>query len=1179
MRTIIFIILILIFITSINFTVVNSQTPSAEDPIFSHNSGFYSGSIQITLSVLSPGAIIHYTLDSSDPMEASPIYAGPIEINQTTVVRARTFQPGFNPGNIKSHTYILNQDFSIPALSIITDPTNIWGDSGIYSNYDIRGDEWERPATIEFFESDGSLQFSSDLGLRIHGGTSRVFEKKSFRYYFRSEYGQSRLRYQLFKPKDITEFKRFVSSASFQDAPGNSAYGSGTLLRDAVMHEIGRRIEKDIALGTRPVALFLLGKPWGIYNAIERIDRHFVEINFGINDCDIIENLSEAREGTMDRWNEMIGFFESSDLSLPHNYEIARSYIDIQNFTRYYLVEIYGGNMDWPDYNNFAFSGRNHGDKWKWVLWDLDNAFAYISANNFALATDDTIRGTVILRKLLENDQYRVYFLNECADIFNTTMKPENVKTIIDSLAAVIRNDIGFEVERWGGTIEEWENSVQFLKNFASYRLDRLWQYILGGLDVEQKYLLTLQTPEGGKGTVRLNSLFIGQFPWEGYYPGEIPIELEAIPKPGFKFKRWSDPALPSEKTVTLIIKTDYLIYPVFEPDNQKATIVINEINYNSAANFDPEDWVELYNPSGATIDLSDWHLKDDDDTHDFEFPGGTMIEPHGFLVVSRNQAAFHNLFPVVNNCFGDFGFGLGGSGDAVRIYNSSYVLIDSVTYDDKAPWPIEADGNGATLELIDPALDNTLPETWRASKGHGSPAKPNLSIPQLTGFVVKDSSGSTKFTNSREVLIEMTDSDNDGKIIEWLINENSNPPDPGDFVLVNRPTNYYIQSPEGAVTIYGWVLDDENQVSFMTDSSHTKITLDLTNPNVSLNVVDSTQLQINYCEPVVGAADAGNYEIIPSLDSITVTNQSENRYQLITLKEQNPGLAYQLIISNVTDSAGNSLEKSHLFFTGYGSVTEPLKLKLIKGSQCEPGNGWENAVDGDIDGADGTVRANGKPCFAIFAFSDEGLYLIHKFRLITDSGIGSADFWARQFQIEVSTTDLNPQNFVSVLNAEQKGGDWEEFPIAPIDARYIKFNVIQPDSGWRQVAEFEAWGKDSTVISAVDESVLNTGSYYDSNYDFQDGTKIVFSNFPNPFNERTNIIYKLSSPSHLRITVYNIIGEEVNMLVDNWKTTGIHQVSWDGRDAGNMIVPSGIYLLRVSSDKFNQTRKVILMK
>ncbi|UCE04779.1 MAG: CotH kinase family protein, partial [bacterium] len=1013
-------------------------------------------------------------------------------------------------------------------------------------------------------------------------------KKKSFRYYFRSEYGQSKLNYQLFKPKDVHEFKRFVTLASFQDAPGHNAYGSGTLLRDAVLHEISRRIEKDISLGTRPVALYLAGRPWGIYNAIERIDNHLLKINFGIDDCDIIENYSEAREGTMDRWNELISFFESSDLRLHQNYERATSCIDIQNFTRYHIVEIYGGNMDWPDNNNIAYCGRNIGDKWKWILWDLDKTFAYTGANTFKKAIREDIKGTIILRKLLENEDYRIYFLNECADFFNTALLPHNVKAIIDSLAAIIRNDIYFEIDRWGGTYEEWEESVKFLKNFADYRLDRLWRYIFY---VDEKHLLTVQQPQGGQGKVRINSILIDKYPWSGYYFEDIPIELEAMPDAGFKLKGWNDSLLSSEKKISLIMNEDYTIYPIFEQDTTTVNIVINEINYNSAVDFDPEDWVELYNMSDQTIDLGGWYFKDDNDAHDFRFPDTTKIEAHGFLILCRSQLAFQDLFPEVKNYIGDFGFGLSGNGDAVRIYNSSYILIDSVGYDDKSPWPIEADGNGSTLELIDPKSDNTLPENWRASPGHGSPGEPNLFLPQVIDFVVKDSSGSTRFTNSRHVLIEMTATDSDGYVIKWLINENAVPPAADDFFLTAKPDHYHIESPEGTVTIYGWILDNDGQVSRLIHHSHTSITLDLTRPNFTVNILNSNQIEIIYTGPVVEADDSNNYEILPSLDSLTVNNQGDNRYYLITSQQQNPRIIYQLIISNVTDSAGNVLAQDQFSFGGYGGISKPLELKLIKASQSHFGQDWNNAIDGDIYGWDGTVRAGGRSCFAIFTFSDRNLHTIHKIRLLTDSGIGASEQWVRKFKIEVSDSDLKQQGFIQVLIAEKTGGNWEDFPINPINALYLKFNVLQPASDWRQLAELEVWGQDSCGILAVEKSKPNHDSsttedltiFDESDNGTEDQSELIdhpiFSNFPNPFNERTCVVYKLFSPSHVRLTIYNIMGEEIKTLVNEWKPVGSYQMSWDGRDSDGLTVPSGIYIIQMRSDVSNQSRKIILMK
>jgi hypothetical protein len=52
--------------------------------------------------------------------------------------------------------------------------------------------------------------------------------------------------------------------------------------------------------------------------------------------------------------------------------------------------------------------------------------------------------------------------------------------------------------------------------------------------------------------------------------------------------------------------------------------------------------------------------------------------------------------------------------------------IVDSLTYDDHLPWPVEADGAGSTLELIDVVVDNSIPANWKASIGHGTPGKLN---------------------------------------------------------------------------------------------------------------------------------------------------------------------------------------------------------------------------------------------------------------------------------------------------------------------------------------------------------------------------------------------------------------------------------------------------------------------
>ncbi|MDP7095415.1 MAG: T9SS type A sorting domain-containing protein, partial [Candidatus Marinimicrobia bacterium] len=90
------------------------------------------------------------------------------------------------------------------------------------------------------------------------------------------------------------------------------------------------------------------------------------------------------------------------------------------------------------------------------------------------------------------------------------------------------------------------------------------------------------------------------------------------------------------------------------------------------------------------------------------------------------NSSTFADLFPNIENYIGDIGFGLSGGGELIRLFDSSGVLVDAVEYDDDYPWPEEPDGNGPSLALINPSLDNAQPESWAASAGYGSPGSLN---------------------------------------------------------------------------------------------------------------------------------------------------------------------------------------------------------------------------------------------------------------------------------------------------------------------------------------------------------------------------------------------------------------------------------------------------------------------
>ena len=150
--------------------------------------------------------------------------------------------------------------------------------------------------------------------------------------------------------------------------------------------------------------------------------------------------------------------------------------------------------------------------------------------------------------------------------------------------------------------------------------------------------------------------------------------------------------------------------------NNAALPIVINEINYNSNNDLlDPGNWVELFNPNQTAVDLSNWSLYDNNGQ--FIFPSGTIIGPDQYLVVVESDSLFSLAFPNINAAkyIGELPFGLSKKGERISLFNDEKCLSDYVVYNDKAPWPEAPDGDGPTLSLLDPALDNA--PTWTPNK------------------------------------------------------------------------------------------------------------------------------------------------------------------------------------------------------------------------------------------------------------------------------------------------------------------------------------------------------------------------------------------------------------------------------------------------------------------------------
>ena len=151
------------------------------------------------------------------------------------------------------------------------------------------------------------------------------------------------------------------------------------------------------------------------------------------------------------------------------------------------------------------------------------------------------------------------------------------------------------------------------------------------------------------------------------------------------------------------------------------ADVVINEIHYDPPDKTQRAEFVELFNNSDNSIDLSSWHFSDG---VDYTFPAGTTLGAGQYLVVAEDPATARQLFGV--EAVGPWNGALKNSGEVIELRDGGGTVVDRVDYARGFPWPTVGDEPGHSIELIHPDLDNELGGNWRRA-GTGPTADPSL--------------------------------------------------------------------------------------------------------------------------------------------------------------------------------------------------------------------------------------------------------------------------------------------------------------------------------------------------------------------------------------------------------------------------------------------------------------------
>ena len=413
--------------------------------------GVYTGDSGFTFELSAVGDI-YYTTDGSDPDASSMKYDGPITVNETAVIRARSIEPGKLPSKIYTSTFVIQEPHSIPVVSLVTDPDNLWGANGIYKSGNIKIKEEKRTANLAYTGADGS--FSLDCEISLHGESTVVEgDKKSFSLRFQDSYG-GRLYYDLFEDGEVTAFKSLILRHAAED------YYSSQL-RDVLVNYVASQTSDSVSCQKHKfVAVYLNGEYWGLYALRElHSEEHFASY------MDVpASSVSMYRDMTyVSPLNALYRYVDGGgSLQTEAGWNRAKSYLDMESFADWIIFQAYVGNFD--ILGNTRYYHTTTDGLWRIGLVDLD--LGMFSTNGFKAVTD-TLHHGVLMSALLKNEEFQDLIATRLAQLLAGPLSDEEMINTIDMLASSIRDEMPLEKERWGGSVKQWEQMVTQLKNYC----------------------------------------------------------------------------------------------------------------------------------------------------------------------------------------------------------------------------------------------------------------------------------------------------------------------------------------------------------------------------------------------------------------------------------------------------------------------------------------------------------------------------------------------------------------------------------------------------------------------------------------------------------------------------------------------------------------------------------------
>ena len=591
---------------------------------FLPKAGFYR-SLTIDPPTPQKGGQIKCTFDGSFPTQNSEQITQPKQITQNSVVRCSEFVNG-QPADTTTQTYFINENVTIPVVALTVNHHDMFDSSaGLYAtgdlnggqgqwSFDIGGDDtnnpkctepckqanfWkddELPVHVEYFEKGSSSTektWEIDAGISIIGNYSRYKPKKSVAIKMdNDDYGDKVLKYSFFSTRPEAKKMKSFNLRNNGNRFWTDYFGDPMLV--SLME--GTEVDYQRSL---QVVVFYNGEYFGIHDLRERLNRSFVETNYGIDSksINVVKNCANGDQGCVNGWapsgtngasssefSQLVNSITGGNFAGENNQSYAqlKEKMNVSSFAQYMVAEMYIHNGDWPNNNIRAWGSPQNGHPFKFMIFDVDHGYGFNpgvmgfdteSQNMFqwvlgsatmngqggqqqpggqgqwgggmgmgmGMGGGNTTIGNM-LKKLLENPDFKRLFINQGCILLNDYLTYEKVQKAVQSqLNMLPSSERQRDEQRWprNQAKYKWSPTGSDILQYAQSRTQNFRQEMANyfGLSGEANVSINVS----GSGSVLVEGMKLPSSNYQGKFFSGMEMEITAVPANGSIFSGWSD--------------------------------------------------------------------------------------------------------------------------------------------------------------------------------------------------------------------------------------------------------------------------------------------------------------------------------------------------------------------------------------------------------------------------------------------------------------------------------------------------------------------------------------------------------------------------------------------------------------------------------------------------------------